>query len=129
MNQRFLTLAFISSLALTACNEDLMISPEERASASQAQNFGQLRVSDTFDWSTTQGVTLTFTATDFDERRAILHVTTTEGESIFKKMQHANEDYSIELQVPAQSTQLVVAFGMETKTLDIINSRVEMNLK
>jgi hypothetical protein len=61
-------------------------------------------------------------------RVAILMVIATDGSILFKKLQKANEDYSIQLTVPSQYEKLSIQFDGENRTFDTKLGKVEMIL-
>ena len=63
-----------------------------------------------------------------DVRVAVLKVVTPDGGILFKKLQKANEDYSIQLTLPAQYAKVSVQFDGENRTFDTKLGKVEMIL-
>jgi hypothetical protein len=63
-----------------------------------------------------------------DVRVAILKVIAPDGSILFKKFQKANEDYTIQLTLPAQYEKVSLQFDGENRTFDTKVGKVEMNL-
>lgn len=121
-------LLFSLLILLNACSEEFIISQEEKESATANQGFKSLKVPEGFTWETTNTISFQFKGNDYDERKAVLKITTPNNELIYQKLQFAKENYSVDLQIPATSQSLLVSYGADPDTLELVNNTLIFDL-
>jgi hypothetical protein len=119
-----ITIALSLVLGLTSCMKDVIPAP----AANAAKTTSEVKASKDFKWNTTNSINVSFKGVRNDVRVAILMVIATDGSILFKKLQKANEDYSIQLTVPSQYEKLSIQFDGENRTFDTKLGKVEMIL-
>jgi hypothetical protein len=119
-------LLFLSSL--TSCMKEVTPAPAVAANAVTAKTTFEVKASKDFKWNTTNSLNVSFKGIHNDVRVAILKVVTPDGGILFKKLQKANEDYSIQLTLPAQYDKVSLQFDGENRTFDTKLGKVEMIL-
>lgn len=117
-------LLFFSSL--TSCVKE--VSPAPAANAITAKTTSEVKASKDFKWNTSNSLSVSFKGVRNDVRVAVLKVITPDGGILFKKLQKANEDYSIQLMLPAQYEKVSVQFDGVNRTFDTKLGKVEMIL-
>ncbi len=119
-------LLFFSSL--TSCVKEVSPAPAVAANAVTAKTTSEVKASKNFKWNTSNSLSVNFKGVRNDVRVAVLKVVTPDGGILFKKLQKANEDYSIQLTLPAQYEKVSVQFDGENRTFDTKLGKVEMIL-
>lgn len=128
MKTQIVKIAFVFLLvsSLTSCLKDVTPTPINKDIA--AKTTAEVKASKDFKWNTTNSLNVSFKGIPSDVRVAILRVLTLDGNILFKKLQKANEDYSIQLTVPAQYEKVSIQFDVETRTFETKIGKVEMIL-
>ena len=119
-------LLFFSSL--TSCVKEVSPAPAVAANTVTAKTTSEVKASKDFKWNTSNSLSVSFKGVRNDVRIAVLKVVTPDGGILFKKLQKANEDYSIQLTLPAQYDKVSVQFDGVNRTFDIKLGKVEMIL-
>jgi hypothetical protein len=130
MKNQFLTIAFALTFfsTLTSCLKEATLAPATPANSATAKTTSEIKASKDFKWNTTNSLNVSFKGIPKDVRVAILKVIAPDGSILFKKFQKANEDYSIQLTLPAQYEKVSLQFDGENRTYDTKVGKVEMNL-
>ncbi len=130
MKNKILTIAFALSFlsTLTSCLKEATLAPATPANSATAKTTSEIKASKDFKWNTTNSLNVSFKGIPNDVRVAILKVIAPDGSILFKKFQKANEDYSIQLTLPAQYEKVSLQFDGENRTFDTKVGKVEMNL-
>jgi hypothetical protein len=130
MKNQFFKIAFALTFisGLTSCMKEVTPAPAVAANAVTAKTTSEVKASKDFKWNTTNSINVSFKGVRNDVRVAILMVIATDGSILFKKLQKANEDYSIQLTVPSQYEKLSIQFDGENRTFDTKLGKVEMIL-
>ncbi len=119
-------LLFLSSL--TSCMKEVTPAPAVAANAVTAKTTSDIKASKDFKWNTTNSLNVSFKGVRNDVRVAVLKVVTPDGGILFRKLQKANEDYSIQLTLPAQYDKVSLQFDGVNRTYDTKLGKVEMIL-
>ena len=119
-------LLFFSSL--TSCVKEVSPTPAVAANAVTAKTTSEVKASKDFKWNTSNSLSVSFKGVRNDVRVGVLKVVTPDGGILFKKLQKANEDYSIQLTLPAQYEKVSVQFDGVNRTFDTKLGKVEMIL-
>jgi len=119
-------LTFFSTL--TSCLKEATLAPATPANSATAKTTSEIKASKDFKWNTTNSLNVSFKGIPKDVRVAILKVIAPDGSILFKKFQKANEDYTIQLTLPAQYEKVSLQFDGENRTFDTKVGKVEMNL-
>jgi hypothetical protein len=130
MKNQILTIAFALTFfsTLTSCLKEATLAPATPANSATAKTTSEIKASKDFKWNTTNSLNVSFKGIPNDVRVAILKVIAPDGSILFKKFQKANEDYSIQLTLPAQYEKVSLQFDGENRTYDTKVGKVEMNL-
>ncbi len=130
MNNQILKIAFalLFLSSLTSCMKEVSPAPAVAANAVTAKTTSELKASKDFKWNTSNSISVSFKGIHNDVRVSVLKVVTPDGGILFKKLQKANEDYSIQLTLPAQYDKVSVQFDGVNRTFDIKLGKVEMIL-
>jgi hypothetical protein len=130
MKNQILTIAFALTFfsTLTSCLKEATLAPATPANSATAKTTSEIKASKDFKWNTTNSLNVSFKGIPKDVRVAILKVIAPDGSILFKKFQKANEDYSIQLTLPAQYEKVSLQFDGENRTYDTKVGKVEMNL-
>ena len=130
MKNQILTIAFALTFfsTLTSCLKEATLAPATPANSATAKTTSEIKASKDFKWNTTNSLNVSFKGIPNDVRVAILKVIAPDGSILFKKFQKANEDYSIQLTLPAQYEKVSLQFDGENRTFDTKVGKVEMNL-
>jgi hypothetical protein len=130
MKNQFLTIAFALTFfsTLTSCLKEATLAPATPANSATAKTTSEIKASKDFKWNTTNSLNVSFKGIPKDVRVAILKVIAPDGSILFKKFQKANEDYSIQLTLPAQYEKVSLQFDGENRTYDTKLGKVEMIL-
>lgn len=102
--------------------------PAVAANAVTAKTTSDIKASKDFKWNTTNSLSVSFKGVRNDVRVAVLKVVTPDGGILFKKLQKANEDYSIQLTLPAQYDKVSLQFDGVNRTYDTKLGKVGMIL-
>ncbi len=130
MKNQILKIAFALTFlsTLTSCLKEATRAPATPANSATAKTTSEIKASKDFKWNTTNSLNVSFKGIPNDVRVAILKVIAPDGSILFKKFQKANEDYSIQLTLPAQYEKVSLQFDGENRTFDTKVGKVEMNL-
>ena len=130
MKNQILKLAFalLFFSSLTSCVKEISPAPAVAANTVTAKTTSEVKASKDFKWNTSNSISVSFKGVRNDVRVAVLKVVTPDGGILFKKLQKANEDYSIQLTLPAQYAKVSVQFDGENRTFDTKLGKVEMIL-
>ncbi len=130
MKNQILKIAFALTFlsTLTSCLKEATLAPATPANSATAKTTSEIKASKDFKWNTTNSLNVSFKGIPNDVRVAILKVIAPDGSILFKKFQKANEDYSIQLTLPAQYEKVSLQFDGENRTFDTKVGKVEMNL-
>jgi hypothetical protein len=130
MKNQFFKIAFALTFisGLTSCVKEVTPAPAVAAHAVTAKTTSEVKASKDFKWNTTNSLSVSFKGVRNDVRVAVLKVVTPDGGILFKKLQKANEDYSIQLTLPAQYDKVSLQFDGENRTFNTKLGKVEMNL-
>ncbi len=130
MKNQILKIAFALTFlsTLTSCLKEATLAPATPANSATAKTTSEIKASKDFKWNTTNSLNVSFKGIPKDVRVAILKVIAPDGSILFKKFQKANEDYSIQLTLPAQYEKVSLQFDGENRTFDTKVGKVEMNL-
>jgi hypothetical protein len=130
MKNQILTIAFALTFlsTLTSCLKEATLAPATPANSATAKTTSEIKASKDFKWNTTNSLNVSFKGIPKDVRVAILKVIAPDGSILFKKFQKANEDYSIQLTLPAQYEKVSLQFDGENRTFDTKLGKVEMIL-
>ena len=130
MKNQILTIAFALTFfsTLTSCLKEATLAPATPANSATAKTTSEIKASKDFKWNTTNSLNVSFKGIPKDVRVAILKVIAPDGSILFKKFQKANEDYSIQLTLPAQYEKVSLQFDGENRTFDTKVGKVEMIL-
>jgi hypothetical protein len=130
MKNQILTIAFALTFfsTLTSCLKEATLAPATPANSATAKTTSEIKASKDFKWNTTNSLNVSFKGIPNDVRVAILKVIAPDGSILFKKFQKANEDYSIQLTLPAQYEKVSLQFDGENRTFDTKVGKVEMIL-
>jgi hypothetical protein len=130
MKNQILTIAFALTFfsTLTSCLKEATLAPATPANSATAKTTSEIKASKDFKWNTTNSLNVSFKGIPNDVRVAILKVIAPDGSILFKKFQKANEDYSIQLTLPAQYEKVSLQFDGENRTFDTKLGKVEMIL-
>jgi hypothetical protein len=130
MKNQILKIAFALTFfsTLTSCLKEATLAPATPANSATAKTTSEIKASKDFKWNTTNSLNVSFKGIPNDVRVAILKVIAPDGSILFKKFQKANEDYSIQLTLPAQYEKVSLQFDGENRTFDTKLGKVEMIL-
>ena len=130
MKNQILKIAFALTIfsTLTSCLKEATLAPATPANSATAKTTSEIKASKDFKWNTTNLLNVSFKGIPKDVRVAILKVIAPDGSILFKKFQKANEDYSIQLTLPAQYEKVSLQFDGENRTFDTKVGKVEMIL-
>ena len=130
MKNKILTIAFALTFfsTLTSCLKEATLAPATPANSATAKTTSEIKASKDFKWNTTNSLNVSFKGIPKDVRVAILKVIAPDGSILFKKFQKANEDYTIQLTLPAQYEKVSLQFDGENRTYDTKLGKVEMIL-
>ena len=130
MKNQILTIAFALTFfsTLTSCLKEATLAPATPANSATAKTTSEIKASKDFKWNTTNSLNVSFKGIPKDVRVAILKVIAPDGSILFKKFQKANEDYTIQLTLPAQYEKVSLQFDGENRTYDTKLGKVEMIL-
>ncbi len=130
MKNQILKIAFALTFlsTLTSCLKEATLAPATPANSATAKTTSEIKASKDFKWNTTNSLNVSFKGIPNDVRVAILKVIAPDGSILFKKFQKANEDYSIQLTLPAQYEKVSLQFDGENRTYDTKLGKVEMIL-
>ena len=130
MKNQILKIAFALTFfsTLTSCLKEATLAPATPANSATAKTTSEIKASKDFKWNTTNSLNVSFKGIPKDVRVAILKVIAPDGSILFKKFQKANEDYTIQLTLPAQYEKVSLQFDGENRTFDTKVGKVEMNL-
>lgn len=80
----------------------------------------ELEVSNTFDWKTTRSITLEVKGVELPVHiRNTLQVKSTDEEKVYLKNQLLmDQNYSLQLTIPAYETELLITYGSIRRTVD-----------
>jgi hypothetical protein len=130
MKNQILKIAFALTFlsTLTSCLKEATLAPATPANSATAKTTSEIKASKDFKWNTTNSLNVSFKGIPKDVRVAILKVIAPDGSILFKKFQKANEDYTIQLTLPAQYEKVSLQFDGENRTYDTKLGKVEMIL-
>ena len=130
MKNQILKIAFALTFlsTLTSCLKEATLAPATSANSATAKTTSEIKASKDFKWNTTNSLNVSFKAIPKDVRVSILKVIAPDGSILFKKFQKANEDYSIQLNLPAHYDKVSLQFDGENRTFDTKLGKVEMIL-
>ena len=130
MKNQILKIAFALTFlsTLTSCLKEATLAPATPANSATAKTTSEIKASKDFKWNTTNSLNVSFKGIPNDVRVAILKVIASDGSILFKKFQKANEDYTIQLTLPAQYEKVSLQFDGENRTYDTKLGKVEMIL-
>ncbi len=119
MKKIFLALAL--GFAVASCQKD---ASGPGAVNNNVENFTQLKVADSFDWSTTKKITLNLEkVVNATNRPSLLTVKDTEGHTLIKQMVRMDQDGSIDFVAPSKTKTLEVTYGITTKEVSVTGTQ------
>jgi len=120
----------IGAVGLSACKKEslLQLETSNNETFSDVSSFKDLKVQSNFNWKLTNEITLDVIAFPAPVKiENTLTVKTESGEVVFKKLQQMNQPFTGKVLLPSKETKLIISFGSISKTVDIINNRVEFD--
>ncbi|MBK9292259.1 MAG: hypothetical protein IPM52_11625 [Bacteroidetes bacterium] len=122
MKRYLILLAGLLILGFSSCQKDPIIKPEKPGS------MADLKVSNQFDWKTTQNVEVQVQGLQLPVQVQRTIVISDGQQAVFYKgMQAMNANVTYNIVVPAYLRELKVSFGTISKTLPIQNGKVVFN--
>ncbi|QTN39084.1 hypothetical protein HZ996_08035 [Cryomorphaceae bacterium] len=117
----FITIAALVSLS--ACKKD-----DEEPVNNNPDDFRDMVVSDSFDWRSTDEVTLNVEGLVTDHpASSTLYVSKLGGAMLVKRYVSIDETFSLELTLPSTEDQLVVRFNTIVDTVDVVNGQADFS--
>lgn len=113
--------------AMVSCQKAAIkpVSTSGSNSGATTSGMDNLRVPATFNWKTTQTISMTITAT----KGGLVNVSSTNGTSYQKAFLHANKAYTMKLVIPAYVKTLDLSFMGKKATLNITSSKMSYQFK
>lgn len=93
-----------------------------------ADTFSEIIAPANFNWSTTNKIDFNFKGLSANEYQLVLKVTDADGAILLQKLQKANEDYKVIIEVPAYYKTLTVSFGSISEEFDCTNGSVAITI-
>jgi hypothetical protein len=117
--KRIIYLSLVGVLAI-ACKPD----GEAPASNNAVSDFQEMEISESFDWSTTQQVSLSLIKVpNAPDKPGVLTVKDVEGKVLIKQMVSMNEDAMLSFNAASHLKSIEVSFGLTTKTVTLSNGQ------
>lgn len=122
MLKRFLFIGIVS-VSLIACQKELA---EKASKTQETTRFEDLKVSDSFNWSTNIDVTFNVVGIKaLAHEENVLRVTSLDGkETYFIGLYNMGQDISAPLNIPQATRQVRVSFGSIVKVLLVNNGSI-----
>ncbi|MDN3689698.1 hypothetical protein [Cyclobacterium jeungdonense] len=117
-------LAVFATLFFASCVDE----PIERPVGSQTENIEALQASGTFDWKTSEKITVEIEglAIDVDVNRK-LTLETGSGDEFFGGAQAMNEDFEMTFDLPAHVTEVTMKYGTIEQKKEISKNQVSFS--
>jgi hypothetical protein len=128
INHYSLILILLFFIGLTSCKKNLEDKFNENQNQTVAKTTSEIKAATTFKWKTTGSITLVYKAKPNDIRVSVLKVISPDGHIIYQKLQKANQDLSINLEIPSHFEKVDVSFGSNKKSFDTKSGKIEMLL-
>lgn len=117
-------LALFATLFFASCVDK----PLEGPVGGQAENIETLQASGTFDWKTSEKITVVVDglATDVDVTRK-LTLETGDGDEFFAGAQAMDEDFAMTFDLPAHVTDVIMKYGAIVQSKEISQNQVSFS--
>lgn len=105
---------------LTACEKF----PADETSNKPASELNDLKVSESFTWSTAQNIELEITGLPtVVPVTSTLSITTTDGAVLFNGLHTMSDNVTLSLYAPAQERELLLFYGSSSYKVSVLNSK------
>ncbi|MBC7383372.1 MAG: hypothetical protein H7296_10340 [Bacteroidia bacterium] len=113
---------------LCSCRKSLENKYKESVKNEQVKNTSAIKASQNFKWNTTISLNFSFNAVTLDSRIAILKITTVDGSVVLQKLQKADQDFSVLIEIPVHYEKLIVSFGTISREFETKGGKIVMDL-
>lgn len=90
--------------------------------------FSEITAPPNFSWNTTNKVNFTFKGSSANDYQLVLKVTDADGAILLQKLQKANEDYKVVIEVPSYYKTLTVNYGSISEEIDCTSGSVAITI-
>ena len=112
-------------LASGSCVKRIDQSPP---TTTQPEKFSEINTPPNFSWTTTNKVNFNFKCLSVNEYQLVLKVLGTDGAILLQKLQKANEDYKVVIELPSYYKALTVNYGSIIEEIDCTSGSVAITI-
>ncbi|MCG9880247.1 MAG: hypothetical protein MH472_06585 [Bacteroidia bacterium] len=121
--KKLLAIAFVTVVLGSSCKKEFLEEKYQAAPAktSNATKTADLKVSENFDWKTTQNISLTLTG----YANARVQILTTQGEVIETSRLETNKSYTTVLTLPKTEKKVILSYMGQEVILDLNQNNIQ----